>query len=78
MLSTAGFAVALALFVAHLVTKQEIFVLWSETVGLVSFGVSWLTASRVLPGITRPGERQHVWVSTSNRATPASTAAAAS
>jgi len=78
MLSTAGFGVALVLFVAHLVTKEEVFVLWSETVGLVSFGVSWLTASRVLPVITEPGERQHVWMSTSRESTPASTATAAS
>jgi len=78
MLSTAGFGVALLLFVAHLVTKQEIFVLWSETVGLVSFGVSWLTASRVLPGITEPQERQHLVVATSRQATPAAPAAAAS
>jgi hypothetical protein len=28
-----------------------------EAVGLVSFGISWLTASRTLPGITRPTER---------------------
>jgi hypothetical protein len=78
MLSTAGFGVALLLFVAHLVTKQEIFVLWSETVGLVSFGVSWLTASCVLPGITEPQERQHLVVATSRQATPAAPAAAAS
>jgi hypothetical protein len=53
-------------------------VLWSETVGLVSFGVSWLTASRVLPGITEPQERQHLVVATSRQATPAAPAAAAS
>ena len=30
---------------------------YGETTGLVSFGVSWLTASRVLPVITRRDER---------------------
>ena len=30
---------------------------WGETFGLVSFGVSWLVASRVLPGLTRQDER---------------------
>jgi hypothetical protein len=78
VLSTAGFGAALLLFVAHLVTKQEIFVLWSETVGLVSFGVSWLTASRVLPVITESQERQHLVVSTSRQATPGAPATAAS
>lgn len=28
-----------------------------ESIGLVAFGISWLTASRVLPGLTRPDER---------------------
>ena len=33
------------------------FVYWFETTGLVSFGVSWLTASHVLPVINEPRER---------------------
>lgn len=33
------------------------FTYFGETTGLVSFGVSWLTASRVLPGLTRQDER---------------------
>ena len=78
VLSTAGFASAILLFIARLVTKQEVFVLYGETAGLVSFGVSWLTASRVLPGITRPQERHHLVVATSRQATPAATASAAS
>ena len=78
LLGTAGFAVALALFIAYLVTKREIFVLWSETVGLVSFGVSWLTASRVLPVITEPQERQRLVVASSRQATPGASATAAS
>ena len=30
---------------------------YGEAVGLVAFGISWLTASRVLPFLTRPNER---------------------
>ena len=30
---------------------------YGETTGLVAFGISWLVASHVLPGITRPEER---------------------
>lgn len=33
------------------------FVFYGEALGLVAFGVSWLTASRTLPFITRPEER---------------------
>ena len=33
------------------------FVYWFETTGLVAFGISWLTASHVLPVINEPGER---------------------
>lgn len=29
---------------------------WAETTALVAFGFSWLTASRILPGLTRHGE----------------------
>ena len=32
-------------------------VLYGEAAGLTAFGVSWLTASRVLPVLTRPDER---------------------
>jgi hypothetical protein len=70
VLCTAGFGAAVLLFVARLITKQEVFVLWGESAGLVFFGVSWLTASRVLPGITQPWERQHLVVATARRATP--------
>lgn len=37
-------------------------VFWGEAVGLVSFGISWLTASRVLPWITQPWEREDLVV----------------
>lgn len=33
------------------------FVFYGEAAGLVSFGISWLTASRTLPLLTRPEER---------------------
>lgn len=32
-------------------------VFWGEAVALIAFGISWLTASRVLPGITTKAER---------------------
>ena len=41
--------------------NAERLVFWGESFGLVSFGLSWLTASRKLPGITHPSERQTVW-----------------
>jgi len=37
--------------------KVHRLVFYGERVGLVAFGVSWLVASRVFPGITTPGER---------------------
>lgn len=33
------------------------YVFWLEAIGLVSFGVSWLTASRTLPFLANPKER---------------------
>lgn len=33
---------------------------WGETFGLVAFGISWLVASRAVPGITRPDERLYL------------------
>lgn len=36
------------------------FVFWLEALGLVSFGVAWLSASRTLPLITNPRERFHI------------------
>jgi hypothetical protein len=35
-------------------------VFWGESVGLVAFGVAWLTASHVVPGINHPSERHHL------------------
>ncbi len=53
-----GMVVAIALFVAHVITKDERLIFWGETFGLVSFGFSWLTASHKLPGITHPSEKE--------------------
>lgn len=53
-----GMLVAIALFVVHAITKEERLIFWGETFGLVSFGLSWLTASHKLPGITHPSERE--------------------
>ena len=36
-------------------------VLVGETLGLLAFGIAWVTASRVLPGITRPTERNELF-----------------
>ena len=36
------------------------YVFWLEALGLVSFGFSWLAASRILPIITNPRERYRV------------------
>lgn len=57
-----GMLAAIALFVAHflLFPDDESLILWGETFGLVSFGLSWLTASLKLPGITHPSERESV------------------
>jgi len=53
-----GMVIAVVLFVAHAVTNGERFVLWGETIGLISFGISWMTASLKLPGITHPSEKE--------------------
>jgi len=52
-----GMLVSIGLFAGYAFTKRDVLILWGETVGLVSFGVSWLTASRVLPVLTHPTER---------------------
>ena len=40
---------AFALFLISFATKRPNLIFWGETLGLVSFGVSWLLASRILP-----------------------------
>jgi hypothetical protein len=36
-------------------------VFWTEFIGLCSFGISWLAASRVFPYVTNSRERFHLW-----------------
>ena len=58
-----GTLAGLALFLAYFaLARRDPLLLLGETAGLLSFGVSWLTASRVLPVITRPDERQRLIV----------------
>jgi hypothetical protein len=57
-----GMVVSIVLFMASTRPDHDVLVFWGEAVGLVSFGISWLTASRVLPGITRPSERERLVV----------------
>ncbi len=56
-----GMLVAIALFALHFFTDSERLVFWGETVGLVSFGISWLTASHKLPVVTAPSEKQTIF-----------------
>jgi hypothetical protein len=56
-----GFVAAIGLMVAYKVTQKEVFVLYAETVGLTSFGVSWLTASRALPFLTSVTQRKQLF-----------------
>jgi heme A synthase len=60
----AGTVIALGLIIGYALTKIAVLVLYAETAGLTSFGVSWLTASRMLPFITSPAERNKLFVST--------------
>jgi hypothetical protein len=62
-----GMLVSIALFVIQAVTKREVLILWGETLGLVSFGISWLTASRMVPLVTEPSERQRLVVARPSR-----------
>ena len=57
-----GMLGAIALLITSSNRDSEALVFWGETLGLVSFGISWLTASRVIPVITRPSEREKLFV----------------
>lgn len=59
-----GMLVTIAIFVAHAITRKEILVLYGETLGLGSFGVSWMTASHMLPFFTHPSERKKLFART--------------
>ncbi len=48
------------------------YIFWLEAIGLVSFGVSWLTASKTIPIITNPKERFHILDSRAQEDQPAS------
>ncbi len=51
------------------------YVFWLEAAALVAFGVSWLVAGKVLPGLTAPNERYHLLDKADNRPeTPAPSA----
>jgi len=58
-----GLVTAFALFLISFATKRPNLIFWGETLGLISFGVSWLLASRILPVVTHPSEREHLFVS---------------
>lgn len=61
-----GMIVCGAMAIAYAVASKSIdaafpnYIFWLEAIGLVSFGVSWLTASRTIPVITNPRERFHI------------------
>ena len=57
-----GMLASMALFLLYAISKGEELVLWGETLGLVSFGIAWLTASRVIPLITPRWERHALFV----------------
>ena len=64
-----GMLVSMSLFAYYYaVSRSEQLVLWGETLGLVSFGVAWLTASRVIPGITSRSERERLFVQSGEHA----------
>ena len=50
-----------ALMHGALVTRVPRLTFYCERAALFSFGISWLVASRVLPGITAPNERLHLF-----------------
>jgi hypothetical protein len=48
-----GMLASFALIGLHKIVGQENWVFWGETIGLYSFGVAWLTASKAAPGFKR-------------------------
>jgi hypothetical protein len=61
-----GMLICGAMAISYAVASKKIdavfsnYIFWLEAIGLVSFGASWLTASRTLPVITNPQERFHI------------------
>ena len=62
-----GMAVCGLMVAAYAVAANAInavypdYLFWLEAIGLTSFGVSWLAASRTLPFVTNPQERYHLF-----------------
>lgn len=75
----AGMGVCAVMAVAYAVAQQRLdaafpnYVFWLEAMGLMSFGVSWLTASRTLPVITNQRERFHILKGVAQEDEPART-----
>lgn len=56
------------MFIGHaLSSRMDRYVFWLEAIALVSFGVSWLVAGKVLPGLTSSQERYHLIDKSENR-----------
>lgn len=61
-----GMSICGVMAIAYVIAGHRIdavlpnYLFWLEAIGLISFGVSWLTASRTIPIITNPRERFHV------------------
>ena len=56
-----GMIASFVLFAIHEISADDALIFWGETIGLMSFGLSWLTASRMVRVITRPQERQRLF-----------------
>lgn len=63
MICFGGMVLMMALALMYKIPQAEMdltypnYIFWVEALGLVSFGVSWLTASRIIPWLTHPNER---------------------
>ena len=62
--SGAGTIVGFVLFAIYLWSRKDPLLLYGEWAGLASFGVSWLTASHVLPVINRASEQRSLFART--------------
>ena len=56
-----GIVASFALFAMGAFMKPDTLLLPAEVIGLVSFSLSWLTASHVLPVINDRAERKHLF-----------------
>ena len=75
MIGCAIMAIAYALASKRLDAIFPNYIFWLEAIGLVSFGVSWLAASRTIPVITNPKERFHIVDGVAQEDQPTPTAA---